>query len=123
MADRDEVATSDEQVGFAESDSGLTKLGSAGNDEKTVAILLDLGPLMRLAGILDGKVVQTELSLDLSQERVARLQKADPHHMVGPPRPLAGLGNGDRRDPAPGDVDTRADDTRRIVQQSWSWHR
>ena len=103
MADRDHVAAPDEQVGLAEGDAPVQHLGGAGDDEQRLAVLFELGPLVGLERILDGKLVQAELRLDLPQEIEAGLVQADPDHMPGLARPLAGLLDGNsatRRPPA-----------------------
>ena len=58
---------SDEQMRLAERDPVLHDLGGARDDEQRLAILLDLGMLMRLARILDRQIVQAELRLDATQ--------------------------------------------------------
>ena len=55
MADRDDEAAADEQMGLAELDALVDHLGGAGDDEQAVAVALDLGSLMRLRRILDGE--------------------------------------------------------------------
>ena len=55
MADRYDVAAADKQMRLAEGNPPLHHLRGAGHDEDAVAILLQLGMLMGLAGILDGK--------------------------------------------------------------------
>jgi len=55
MADRYDVAAADKQMRLAEGNPPLHHLCSAGYDEDAVAILLQLGMLMGLAGILDGQ--------------------------------------------------------------------
>ena len=94
MADGDHVAVPDEQVRLAEGDAPVQHLGRAGDDEQRLAVLLDLGPLVRLERILDGEVMQAELRLDLPQEIEAGLVQADPDHVPGLARPLAGLLDG-----------------------------
>jgi hypothetical protein len=64
MPHRHHVAAPDKEVSLAECDSLLDDLRSARNNEKGISILLDLGMLMRLAGIFDRQVVKTELALD-----------------------------------------------------------
>jgi hypothetical protein len=53
--------------------------------------LLDLGVLMRLAGILDGERMQLQLLADPMQKIVARLEQADPDDMSGAPGPGTGF--------------------------------
>ena len=61
----------------------VDRLRGAGHDEQRVAILLDLGVLVRLAGVLDGEIVQAELRLHARQQLRAGLEQADPDHMTG----------------------------------------
>ena len=67
MANRDDVAAADEEMGLAEGDPALDHLGRPGDHEERLAVLLELRPLMRLAGILDREVVQVELPLNARQ--------------------------------------------------------
>ena len=95
MTDRDDIAVPDEQVRLAEGDAPCNDLRGARDDEQRVAILLDLRTLMRLAGILDGQLMQAELRLDPRQQLVARLEQADPDDVARLFRPLAGFVDGD----------------------------
>jgi hypothetical protein len=52
-------------VGLTEGNPPIDHLGCAGDDEERVAVLFELGALMRVAGILDGEIMQAELRLDL----------------------------------------------------------
>src|SRR6516162_7858427 len=74
MADRYDVAAADKQMRLAEGNSSLHDLRGAGYDEDAVAILLQLGMLMGLAGILDGQRMQIELLLHAFQKFVAGLE-------------------------------------------------
>jgi hypothetical protein len=69
-------------MGFAERDAALDPLRGAGDDEQRVAILLDFRMLVRLAGILDGEIVQTKLRLHARQQFGAGLEQADPDDMA-----------------------------------------
>ena len=91
MPDADDVAGADEQMRFAERDAPVDQLCRAGNDEQRVAILLELRPLVRMLGILDGKVMQVELLLHAVQQLAVRLEQADPHDMPFLARPFACL--------------------------------
>ena len=115
MTHRDDVAAADEQMGFAERDAALDPLRGARHDEQRVAILLDLRMLVRLAGILDGEIVQAELRLHARQQFGAGLEQADPDHVTRPPRPLAGLIDRDLLDPAAIGIDARIDETRLVA--------
>ena len=94
MADGDHVAAPDEQVRLAEGDAPVHHLGRPGDDEQRVAILLELRPLVRLEGVLDGKLMQAELYLDLPQRSRLGLVQADPDHMPWLVRPFSGLLDG-----------------------------
>ena len=63
MADGGHIALSDEQVRLAEGDAPVEHLGRPRDDEQGVAILFQLGPLVR-ASALDVQFVQVELSLE-----------------------------------------------------------
>ena len=104
MPDRDHVAAPDEQVRLAKGDAPVDHLGGPGDHEESFAILLELGPLVRLQGILDGKLMQAELRLELAQEVEAGLMQADPDHVAGPAGPFAGVLDADVGDPAPAQV-------------------
>ncbi|MCY1552589.1 hypothetical protein D9M68_889960 [compost metagenome] len=91
MAHRDDVAVADENVGFPEADAPFQHVGGAGGNEDAIAILLELGALMGLAGILDGEVVQTELHLYAGEQFGAGFEQANPHHVAGALGPGAGL--------------------------------
>jgi hypothetical protein len=75
-------------VGLAEGDAPVDHLGRSGDHEERLAILLELGPLVGLEGVLDGKLMQAELRLELAQEGEAGLVQADPDHVPGLARPL-----------------------------------
>ena len=68
MPDADDIAGADEQMRLAEGDAPVDQLRGAGDDEQRVAILLDLRPLVRMLGILDGQVMQVELRLHARQQ-------------------------------------------------------
>jgi hypothetical protein len=97
-------------MGFAERDAALDPLRSAGHDEQRVAILLDLRVLVRLAGILDGKIMQAELRLHPRQQLGAGLKQTDPDDMAWPLRPPAGLVDRNLFDPATVGIDARIDE-------------
>ena len=63
VPDADDVALADEEMRLAEGDAAADELGGARHDEQRVAILLELRPLVRVLGVLDGEVVQVELVL------------------------------------------------------------
>lgn len=105
MPDADDIAAPDEDMGLAESDAPLGQLRRARDDEERVAILLKLGPLMRVGGVLDSERVQVELLLHAAQQRGLRLEQADPDDMVVLARPFAGFRHRDIGDAHPMDID------------------
>src|SRR6478752_2105762 len=98
-------------MGLAEDNAALDPLRGAGHDEQRVAILLDLGVLVRLAGILDGEIVQAKLRLHARQQLRAGLEQADPDDMAWAPRPLTGFVDRDLFDAAAVGIDARIDET------------
>jgi hypothetical protein len=90
---------------LAEGDAVLHHLRGACDDEERATVLLQLRPLMRLAGILYGQRMQVELHLHAAEQLLARLQEPDPHDMAGPPRPVAGRLDGDIRYSLAADID------------------
>src|SRR5258707_63451 len=76
---------------FAESDTSIHHLRRTRHDEQSLAVLLELGLLMSLAGILDRKRVQIELLLNAIQKIGAGLEQADPNDMTGAVSPGTGL--------------------------------
>ena len=91
MANADDIALADEKMRFTEDDAAIDQLRGARHDEQRVAILLQFGPLMRMLGVLDRKVMQVELRLDAQEQLAAGFQQADPDDMPVLGRPLAGL--------------------------------
>src|SRR5262249_20583137 len=65
---------------------------------------------MRLAGILDGEIVQAELRLHALQELGARLPQSDPHDVARPLRPFARFFDGDVFDAASAGVNAGSHD-------------
>jgi hypothetical protein len=110
VAHRDDVAAADEEMRLAEGDAAVDHLRRAGDDEQAVAVLLDLRPLMGVARILDGEVVQAELALNPPQELVGRLVQADPHDVAGLFGPRAGILDRNVDDAAAADIDAGRDD-------------
>jgi hypothetical protein len=66
-------------------------LRRAGYHKERLTILLELRALVSFEGILDGKLMQAELGLELSQESEARLVEADPHHVSRALGPLTSI--------------------------------
>ena len=69
MAHGHDIAAADEDVRLAERNACLYELRGSRHDEEGVPVELELRMVVRLAGILDGEIVQAELSLDAAQER------------------------------------------------------
>jgi hypothetical protein len=67
-----------------EGDAALLPVGlsRAERDEKRVAEALQLGPLVRQVGVLDGEVVQPELGLYLLEQGFGRLVEPDPDEAI-----------------------------------------
>src|SRR5262249_44838962 len=82
VPDRDDVAGTDEDVGFTEADLALNALGGAQDYEERVAVLLELRPLMRGVRVLDGQVVEVELLLHLAQQLLVGLVDPDPDELT-----------------------------------------
>ncbi len=110
MPDADDIASADEQMRFAERNAAVQQLRRARDDEKRVAILFELGSLVRVLGVLDREIVQVELPLDAVQKLAVRLEQADPHDMPFLARPLAGLLDGNVGDAAAIGIDARRHD-------------
>jgi hypothetical protein len=68
VADADDIALADEDMGFAEGDALIDHLGRAGDDEERVAILLELRALMSVGRVLDRERMQVELLLHAAQQ-------------------------------------------------------
>ena len=107
MAHGHHISTPDEDVGFAEGDAPVDDLGGTCNDEERLAVLLELGMLVRLAGVLDGEGMQIELRLHPGQQVIARFEQTDPNDVARPFRPFAGLLDRDVRDALAAGVDAR----------------
>jgi hypothetical protein len=91
VAHRDDVSLAHEEVRFAECDAAVHELRGPRHDEEAGLVLLKLGPLMGLAGVLDGERVQVELSLHLAEHLGAGLVQSDPDDVVGALHPRAGF--------------------------------
>ncbi len=100
-----DVAAADEDVRLAESDAAVEKLRGARDDEDAVAVELDLRMVVRLAGVLDGEVVQAELGLDAIEELVGRLMQPDPDHVARLRGPLVRFLDADVAHPAAAAID------------------
>ena len=78
VADGDDEILAHEQVGFAEPHFIVHELGRLDDDEQRVRVGLQLGPLVGVQRVLDGKLVEGELLLHLPQQRGIRLVHAQP---------------------------------------------
>ena len=105
------ISTSHEDVGLAEGDALVDDLGRSCNDEERLAILLQLGMLVCLAGVFDGEGMQIELRLHPGQQVIAWFEQTDPNHVARPFRPFAGLLDRNARDALAAGVDARGHDT------------
>src|SRR5258708_57113 len=97
---------------FAERDTPSQHLRRARHNEQSVAVLLELGLLVSLAGILDRKRVQIKLLLNAIQQIGTGLEQADPNDMAGAVSPGAGLLDGDVCNAPTVCVGARCDDAR-----------
>src|SRR3954466_12393638 len=95
MAHRDDVSLAHAEVRLAERNAAIHELRGSRDDEETGLVLLKLGPLMGLAGVLDGEWVQVELSLQPTQHLGAGLVQSNPDNVAGALRPLARLRKAD----------------------------
>src|SRR5262245_46393467 len=95
---------------FTEGDAPVDQLRCARDDEQRLAVLLDLGVLMCLAGVLDRQIMQAELRLHALQEIDARLPQTDPHDVPWPLRPFACFLDGNIFDASPAGINARGND-------------
>ena len=82
MADRDQIAFAEKEVGFAEIDPVVPELGGLEDDEQRIAVGLDLGPLVGAVGVFHRQIVQPEFLLDVAQQIFAGFVQADPDEGV-----------------------------------------
>src|SRR5262245_8596297 len=95
---------------LAEGDAPVEQLRRPGDHEQRLPVLLDLGMLMRLAGILDRQIMQGELCLYALQEIRARLPQSDPYDVAWPLRPFARFLDRNIFDAASAGIHARGDD-------------
>jgi hypothetical protein len=57
----------------------LSSLGSPQHDEEDIVIEIQFGALMRLIGVLDHQLVETELRLDRAEQRLVRVVQTEPN--------------------------------------------
>ena len=65
------------------------------HDEERAAVDLDLGPLVCMVCVFDREFMQTELFLDLAQQRVVRLVQPEPDERIRLLDDFADVVNGD----------------------------
>ena len=84
VAHGDEVVAPEEDVGLAELE--VARRGGhvrrAQNDEQRILVQLELRPLMRVVGVFDREVVQSELLLHLPQHILFGLVEAEPDELI-----------------------------------------
>ena len=112
MAHRHDIALADEDVRLAEGDLAVDHLRGARDDEQRVAILLDLGILMRLAGILDGELMQVAAAPARVRSKPVEGSHRPIQTMCRPARPGAGLFDRDVAKPAALRIDAGGNQTR-----------
>ena len=119
MADRNDIALARKQVGLAEGDPSAHELSGSRDDEDAGSILVELGTLVRLAGVLDREGVKVELNLDLPEHVQRRFEQPDPDHVIGLLGPCAGLVDRHVRDPPSMDIGAGGDHARGLGPR-WS---
>lgn len=82
MAYGHQEARAKEGVGFAILDALIDHLRGGHHHEQRIAVGLDLGPLVRVARILDGQVVQAEFLLQFQQHIIVGVVQAYPDEAV-----------------------------------------
>ncbi len=94
VADGDHEVAVDEQQDLARLDVVAVVHVADGleDDEQGVAVDLELGPLVRVDGVLDRQLVQVELARDGVELLLGGLEDADPHERAVALGGLAGLG-------------------------------
>jgi hypothetical protein len=110
VAHRNQVAFADEQMGLTERDPALDELRRSRHDEQAISILFDLGPLVGLAGVLDGEIVQVELLLHVAEQRQIRLVQPDPDYVSRLAAPVRGFIDRDIGNTPAVDVGPRGND-------------
>ena len=78
------VSWPDKEVRLAELDMLriANQLRRAQHDKEAILILLQLRPLVRAVGILNGQVVEAKFFLNLAQQLLVRLVQANPNKSV-----------------------------------------
>ena len=105
------ISTSHEDVGLAEGDALVDDLGRSRNDEERLAILLQLGMLVCLAGVFDGEGMQIELRLHPGQQIIAGSNRPIQTTWPGRFDQFAGLLDRYARDAFAAGIDARGHDT------------
>ncbi len=99
VPDRQHVIDADKDVDLADAQLvaailAADDLGRMQHGEQRVAVFLDLRPLVTLARILDGELVEVELARDLVELALRRLEHRHPDEAVGTMHVLAHVGDG-----------------------------
>ena len=79
---------------LAENEVIVLELEGLQDREQRIAVFLDLGPLMPVARVVDGKLVQAEFLLHHLQLGGLRVLECDPDEAIGPLDVLADILDG-----------------------------
>ena len=84
MSHRNHVSWPDKDVRLPELEMMrlADQLRRAQHHEEAILILLELRPLVRAVGVLDGQVVEAKFFLNLAQQLLVRLVQANPDKSV-----------------------------------------
>ena len=118
MAHSDDIAAPHKDVGLAKRDASGQHLRGPGDNEETLAVLLELGSLVRLGRIFDGKIMKAELLLHLPQQLLLWVEQADPHDMARSTGPFACLLDGGVSDAPTLRIDAGSDDAMAVIWDS-----
>jgi hypothetical protein len=96
VADSQHVVRTDEQIDLAGDEvvaavGSLFALDRMQDGEQRIAVLLDLGPLVAMARVVDRELVQAELLRHFVQLVHRRLEQRHPDEAVGPAYVLADI--------------------------------
>jgi hypothetical protein len=75
---RDKKVPADKQVRLAKDDVAVFHLRGVQHDEEHIAVHLQLGPLVRVARVFNGEIVQAEFLLHAVEHRVVGLMQTEP---------------------------------------------
>ena len=84
MSDRNDKTLPDKDMGLSKLDMlrFTDQVRRAQHDEETIPVLLELWPLVRVMGILDGQVVKAKFFLNFAQQLLVRFEQANPDKSV-----------------------------------------